>query len=139
MEKYLKGREFTVGILDGKPLPVVEIIPKESEFFDYQTKYTPGKAEEICPADISEELSLKAQDYALRAHKILRLRHYSRTDMILVENEFYVLETNTIPGMTETSLLPLSARKAGFSFEDLVQKLIEMGLKDRTVRNKNPV
>ena len=138
VEKYLKGREFTVGILDEKPLPVVEIVPKKSEFFDYKTKYTPGMAEEVCPAKISEELSLKAQECALKAHKVLRLKHYSRTDMILVGKDFFILETNTIPGMTETSLLPLSAKVAGFPFEVLVQKLIELGLKDRT-KNKNAV
>lgn len=131
IEKYLKGREITVGILDETPLPVVEIVPKYSEVFDYQTKYTPGLAEEICPAPLSPELTKKAQDYGLKAHQVLRLRHYSRTDMILVENEIYVLETNTIPGMTETSLLPLAAKVAGYSFEALIKKLIELALKDK--------
>ncbi len=129
IEEYLKGREITVGILDEKPLPVVEIIPKASETFDYKTKYTPGLAEEVCPAELPEKIAEKAQKYALIAHKSLRLRHYSRTDMIVVGNEVYVLETNTIPGMTETSLLPLSARVAGYSFEELVQKLINLTLK----------
>lgn len=129
VEKYLKGREITVGILDDKPLPVVEIIPKASETFDYKTKYTPGLAEEICPARLSETLTKKAQEYALIAHRALRLRDYSRTDMIVVGEEIYVLETNTIPGMTETSLLPLAASVAGYSFEALIQKLLEMALK----------
>ncbi|MCS7278618.1 MAG: D-alanine--D-alanine ligase [Thermodesulfobacteriaceae bacterium] len=128
IEKYLKGREITVGILDEKPLPVVEIIPEDSEFFDYRTKYTPGLAKEICPANLSPPLTEKAQNYGLRAHKALKLRHYSRTDMILVGEEIYVLETNTIPGMTETSLLPLAAKVAGYSFEALIQKLIELAL-----------
>jgi len=131
IEKYLKGREITVGILDETPLPVVEIIPKFSDFFDYQTKYTPGFAEEICPAPLPENLTQKAQQYGLIAHKALKLRHYSRTDMILVGEEIYVLETNTIPGMTETSLLPLAAKVAGYSFENLIKKLIELALKDR--------
>ncbi len=130
LEEYLKGREITVGVLENKPLPVVEIIPKFSEIFDYKTKYTPGFAEEICPANLPQEITEKAQKYALKAHKALRLRHYSRTDMIVVENEVYVLETNTIPGMTETSLLPLSARVAGYSFEELIQKLLELILKE---------
>lgn len=128
LEEYLKGRELTVGILDDKPLPVVEILPK-AKFFDYHTKYTPGMAEEICPAPLSPELTKKAQDYALRAHQALYLRHYSRTDMILKDDEIYILETNTIPGMTETSLLPLAARVAGYSFKDLIQKLLELALK----------
>lgn len=131
IEKYLKGREITVGILDETPLPVVEIIPKFSDFFDYQTKYTPGFAEEICPAPLPENLTQKAQQYGLIAHKALKLRHYSRTDMILVGEEIYVLETNTIPGMTETSLLPLAAKVAGYSFENLIKKLIELALKDK--------
>lgn len=128
IEKYLKGREITVGILDEKPLPVVEIIPEDSEFFDYRTKYTPGLAKEICPANLSPFLTEKAQSYGLKAHKALKLRHYSRTDMIVVGEEIYVLETNTIPGMTETSLLPLAAKVAGYSFEALIQKLIELAL-----------
>ncbi len=128
VEKYISGREITVGILGEEALPVVEIIPETSEFFDYHTKYTPGAAREICPAEIPEELARKAQHAALLAHRVLRLRHYSRTDMILAGEEIYVLETNTIPGMTETSLLPLAARVAGLSFEDLVEKLLFMAL-----------
>lgn len=127
VEEYLKGREITVGILGEKALPVVEILPK-AKFFNYETKYTPGLAEEICPARISRELTLKAQEYALRAHRALYLRHYSRTDMILVEDKIFILETNTIPGMTETSLLPLSAQVAGLSFKDLVEKLLRLAL-----------
>ncbi|PMP97733.1 MAG: D-alanine--D-alanine ligase, partial [Thermodesulfobacterium geofontis] len=137
VEKYLKGREITVGILDEKPLPVVEIIPKVSETFDYETKYTPGLAEEVCPAPLSEALTQKAQEYGLIAHRALKLRHYSRTDMIIVGDEIYVLETNTIPGMTETSLLPLAAKVAGYSFEELIQKLLELALREK-IKNKIP-
>ncbi len=129
LEEYLKGREITVGILDDKPLPVVEIIPKDSETFDYKTKYTPGLAEEICPAVLPESLTKKAQEYGLKAHNTLRLRHYSRTDMIIIGEEIYILETNTIPGMTETSLLPLAAKVAGYTFENLIQKLLDLALK----------
>jgi len=129
IEEYIQGREITGGILEEKPLPLVEIIPKGSKYFDYETKYTPGKAEEVCPAPLDEKLTEKGQNYALIAHKVLKLRHYSRTDMILKNDEFFVLETNTIPGMTETSLLPLAARVAGLSFKDLVQKLLELALK----------
>ncbi len=127
VEEYLKGREITVGILGEEALPVVEILPK-AKFFNYETKYTPGLAEEICPARISRELTLKAQEYALRAHRALYLRHYSRTDMILVEDKIFLLETNTIPGMTETSLLPLSAQVAGLSFKGLIEKLLRLAL-----------
>ena len=128
VEEFLKGREITVGVLGEEALPVVEIIPKDAKFFDYQTKYTPGMAEEVCPAPIPDHLYKRAQEYALTAHKVLRLRHYSRTDMIVLENEVYVLETNTIPGMTETSLLPLAARVAGYEFTSLIDRLLKMAL-----------
>ncbi|OAG27490.1 D-alanine--D-alanine ligase family protein [Thermodesulfatator autotrophicus] len=129
IEEYLAGRELTVGILGEEPLPVVEIIPGEGHaFFDYEAKYTPGVTQELCPAPIPESLAKEAQKAALQAHQALRLRHYSRTDFILLENKLYILETNTIPGMTETSLLPLAAKVAGYSFEDLVQKLLDLVL-----------
>jgi len=131
VEKFLRGRELTVAVLGEEALPVVEILPKEAEFFDYRAKYTPGAAREICPAELPEEVTRRAQEYALRAHRALRLRHYSRTDMLLVEGEIYLLETNTIPGMTETSLLPLAARVAGISFEDLVERLLSLALQDQ--------
>lgn len=130
LEEYIRGRELTVGILGEEVLPVVEIIPA-SEIFDYENKYTPGKAREICPAELGDDLSKKAQRYAILAHKALHLRHYSRTDMILKDEEIYVLETNTIPGMTETSLLPLSAKVAGYTFERLIERLIELALSER--------
>ena len=128
VEKFLSGREITVGVLGEEALPVVEIVPKKSAYFDYETKYTPGAAHEICPAPLPEPLSRRAREYALRAHRALKLRHYSRTDMIVVEEKIYLLETNTIPGMTETSLLPLAARVWGLSFEDLVETLLLMAL-----------
>ncbi len=128
LEEFIKGREITCGVLEEAPLPLVEIVPKGSIFFDYRTKYTPGYAEEICPAPLDQDLTAKGQTCGLLAHKVLRLRHYSRTDMILKDREFFVLETNTIPGMTETSLLPLAAKVAGYSFKDLVKKLLELAL-----------
>ncbi len=131
VEKFLQGREITVGVLGEEVLPVVEIIPRGSKFFDYKTKYTPGMAEEVCPAPIPENLYKKAQEYGKIAHKALKLRHYSRTDMIIYENEVYVLETNTIPGMTETSLLPLAARVAGYEFTQLVEKLLKMAINQK--------
>ncbi|NPA39075.1 MAG: D-alanine--D-alanine ligase [Thermodesulfobacteria bacterium] len=128
IEEYLRGKEITVGVLENTALPVVEIIPKQSETFDYKTKYTPGLAEEICPAPISSFLTEKAQKIALKCHEVLKLRHYSRTDMLIIDDEVYVLETNTIPGMTETSLLPLAASTIGISFTNLVEKLISLAL-----------
>ena len=130
VEEYVSGRELTVPVLGEEALPVVEIRPGEGhDFFDYQAKYTPGATEEICPAPIPEGVARAAQEAALIAHRALRLRHLSRTDLILTEaGELFVLETNTLPGMTETSLFPLAARAVGLTFEDLVERLISLAL-----------
>ncbi len=132
VEQYIQGREITVGVIGNEtlePLPLIEIQPgKEFLFFDYKAKYEPGASKEICPAPVSEAIRIKAQDYAMRAHKALRLRGYSRTDMIMDHQEnIYLLETNTIPGMTQTSLLPQAAVAAGYSFASFLEKLIELG------------
>jgi len=133
VEQFVKGREITGGVLgneDLTALPLVEIIPnKEFLFFDYTAKYQPGASRELCPAPISEELREKAQQLALSAHRALQLRGYSRTDMILTEEgDLYILETNTIPGMTPTSLLPQAAAVYGLDFSALLERLIELAL-----------
>lgn len=133
VEQYIEGRELTVGVIgndEPDALPLIEIVPgKEFEFFDYNAKYLPGASEEICPAPVSEEIAAKAQEYAIKAHKVLRLRGYSRTDMLMDGQEnLYLLETNTIPGMTETSLLPQAAAAYGLDFPSLLARLIELGL-----------
>ena len=116
-------------LLTLEALPIIEIIPDSTrEFFDYKAKYTPGVTQEICPARIDDQLTQLAQSYAKIAHKALYCRGYSRTDMILKDREIYVLETNTIPGMTATSLLPQAAQTAGISFSQLMDKLITLGL-----------
>ncbi|MBF0099283.1 MAG: D-alanine--D-alanine ligase [Desulfobacterales bacterium] len=132
LEKKINGIELTCGVIGNntiEALPVVEIIPnKEFAFFNYIAKYTPGATNEICPARIPDHIAKKAQDYAIRAHQVLFCRGYSRTDMILEGDECYLLETNTIPGMTATSLLPLAANVSGISFSELLDKLISLGL-----------
>lgn len=137
VEKYLKGTEVTASVLGNEPpvpLPLVEIRPgKDFQFFDYTAKYRPGATEEICPAPLPEDLTRKAQEYAVRAHRVLHCRDYSRTDMILHDGEFYILETNTIPGMTATSLFPQAARAAGISFSELLDRLIEMAMSRKRV------
>lgn len=140
LESYVSGREITVGVLEdidsGRPfaLPPVEIIPDAKHtFFDYEAKYIKGEATEICPAPIPGEVAEKAEMYALKAHKILGLRDYSRTDMMLSDDgSIYVIETNTIPGMTRTSLLPLAAAEAGISFDALLDMLVSLALRRRT-------
>jgi D-alanine-D-alanine ligase len=132
VEKYISGTEITAGVLGNEDLfalPLIEICPdKRYEFFDYEAKYTPGATTEICPARISPELTEKAQQYARRAHSALYCKGYSRTDMILSGDEFYLLETNTIPGMTATSLFPQAAAKAGIGFSQLLDRLIELAM-----------
>jgi D-alanine-D-alanine ligase len=136
VEKYIKGRELTVGVLGNSELvalPVIEIVPGAGfDFFDYDAKYKAGATEEICPARISSGLTVQAKQYALAAHLALRLRGYSRTDMILdADNSFYLLETNTIPGMTATSLMPQAAAVHGLPFPQFLERLIELGLEGR--------
>ncbi len=132
VEKYLEGIEITGAVLGNRypePLPLIEIVPGDQyEFFDYEAKYKPGATEEICPARLSEDFTKKAQDYAVRAHQALKCRGYSRTDMIVSDNEVYILETNTIPGMTATSLYPQAAAAAGIGFSELLDRLIELAL-----------
>ncbi|MFT5700334.1 MAG: D-alanine-D-alanine ligase [Desulforhopalus sp.] len=136
VEKYISGKELTVGVLGNsavEALPVIEIVPGEGfSFFDYDAKYKAGATEEICPARISDEIRDLAQKYAVLAHTALRLRGYSRTDMILTEaGKLYLLETNTIPGMTPTSLMPQAAAEYGLDFPAFLEKLVELGLEGR--------
>ena len=135
LEVYLQGTEITGGVLgndDLQLLPIVEVIPESGyTFFDYEAKYREGATREICPAPISLAISERAQSYAAAAHRALCCRGYSRTDMIIHDETVYVLETNTIPGMTPVSLFPLAAKTAGISFGQLLDRLIELALEDR--------
>ena len=132
LEEYIRGIELTCGVLGNielEPLPVIEIIPgHEYDFFDYKAKYVAGATEEICPARINDAVKDQVQAFALAAHKTLFLKGYSRTDMILKDGKLYVLETNTIPGMTETSLYPQAAKAAGYSFPQLLDRLISLAM-----------
>lgn len=139
LEKFIDGTEVTGGVLgneDPEPLPLIEIIPdSQHRFFDYTAKYTAGVTQEICPARIDDQLTEIAQSYAIKAHSALFCRGYSRTDMMLQDGKFYVIETNTIPGMTATSLFPQAAQAAGYSFSLLLDRLIELSLEDKTDNN----
>lgn len=124
IEDKIEGREFSVGILNGKALPVIEIKPL-CGFYDYKNKYQKGLTEEICPADISDEISQFLQNNALAVHNTLRLGFYSRIDFILDDNnDAYCLEANTLPGMTPTSLLPQEALAAGISYNELCNIIV---------------
>lgn len=133
VETLIQGDEYTVGVLgtkDPRALPVIQIIPV-NEFYDFESKYAEGGSKHVCPAPLSDDLTKKAQDIALLAHKGLECSGVSRTDLLLDEQgDFWALETNTIPGMTPTSLLPDAARSVGMSFTDLCIDLIADALEN---------
>ncbi len=132
IEEYIEGQEITCCVLGNRSLealPLVEIAPRAIyRFFDYEAKYTAGATRETCPAPLSKALTDKAQSYGKKAHRALRCDVWSRTDMIVRGEEVYVLETNTIPGMTENSLFPLAARAAGLSLSGFLDRLISLSL-----------
>lgn len=128
VEQFVKGREFSVGILGGKALPPIEIIPK-SGFYDYAAKYQAGATDEICPADIDGQTDKKLRESAVAAYNSLHLDSYARVDFLVDENgEPFCLEANTLPGMTPTSLLPQEAAVEGLNYADLCEKIIEISL-----------
>jgi D-alanine-D-alanine ligase len=125
-EAFVAGREFTVGILGEEALPVGEIV-SERALFDYECKYQAGMADEVFPAEISDALAQTLQERALRVHRLLRLRDFSRVDfMVDGEGEAWCLEANTLPGMTANSLLPKAARAAGMTFPELCDRIVRM-------------
>lgn len=131
IEEYIKGREFACGIIDGKALPPIEIIPKTG-FFDYANKYQDGATKEVCPADISPEITEKMQALTVRAFHALKLNVYSRADFLLdKDGNLYCLEVNTLPGMTAASLLPKEANAAGIEYGDLCELIIQKSLEAR--------
>ncbi len=124
VEQYIKGREFSVGVMDGKALPVIEIAPKQG-FYDYKNKYQAGSTVETCPADLPQLKTEEMQHIAERVFQALRLKNYARMDFMMAEdNSLYCLEANTLPGMTPTSLLPQEAAAIGISFEELCEKIL---------------
>ena len=125
IEEMIKGREFSVGVLDGEALPPIEIRPKQG-FYDYKNKYQADATEEICPAPLPQEKTKEVQELTLAVHRLLRLGNYSRVDFILSEKDgkFYCLEANNLPGMTPISLLPQEALAVGISYEDLCERLV---------------
>ncbi len=125
VEEYIAGRELTVAILDGEPLPVVEIVPK-SGLYDYEAKYTKGMSEYTCPAKIDPSIAEKMQHDAALLYETIGASGLARVDFILdAHGQPYCLELNTLPGMTSLSLAPMAAKSAGIDFETLVQRIIE--------------
>ncbi|MEG0147309.1 MAG: D-alanine--D-alanine ligase [Raoultibacter sp.] len=131
VETFVAGTELTVAVLGNEnpvALPIIEIVPI-NEFYDYESKYAPGGSKHICPANISAQATKRVQDLAVAAHKTLECSGISRTDIIMDDaGECWVLETNTIPGMTGTSLLPDAGRAAGIEFPELCTRLVQLAL-----------
>jgi len=128
-EEFIGGREFTCGVLGEEALPVVEIIANRDDFYSYQAKYAAGGSTHIVPAKINEDLAARIQMLALSTHRLLGLRDYSRTDFIVSkEGRPYILEINTLPGLTPTSLLPDACNSAGISYEALIERLVGYAL-----------
>ncbi len=133
-EQFIPGQELTVGVLGDVPLPVGQIVPKH-ELFDYETKYTPGMSEETFPARIDTLLARQLQEYALMAHRALKLSGYSRIDFrVTAEGDIFCLEANSLPGMTRTSLLPQAAQAAGIPFSELCERIARLARNNRAAR-----
>ncbi len=125
VEQYIEGREFSVGVMDGRALPVIEIAPKQG-FYDYKNKYQAGSTVETCPAELPADKTKEMQDIAERVFQALRMKNYARMDFMMgKDGSLYCLEANTLPGMTPTSLLPQEAAAIGISFEELCERILD--------------
>jgi D-alanine-D-alanine ligase len=132
LERYVKGRELAVGVLDTEPLPIVEAIPKQEDFFNFEARYEIGRTTYVCPAELSDAEAQAVRNAARGTYETLGCAGFARVDLILGENgEPQVLEVNAIPGLTDTSLFPMAAEAAGLSFEELVGRILELALERR--------
>jgi D-alanine-D-alanine ligase len=128
LERHVTGRDLAVSILGDEALPVVEAVPREEDFYDFEARYEIGRTTFVCPAALPEETTARAQELALAVHRLLGCRGFSRVDLMLEESsgELYVLEANAIPGLTETSLLPQAAEATGVEFDQLIGRVVEL-------------
>jgi D-alanine-D-alanine ligase len=139
VEEYIEGRELTVAVLGDQSLPVVEIRPK-SGLYDYESKYTAGKSEYFCPADLPEAVATRVRALGVQAAQVLGCRGVSRADFRLAaDGVAYCLEVNTVPGLTPTSLVPMAARAQGLSYDQLVQRMIDLAIEDARRRSGQPL
>ena len=137
VEQFIPGRELTVAVLGDVPLPVGEIVPKH-ELFDYESKYTPGMSEETFPAKLATRLARQLQEYALLAHRALKLGGYSRVDFrVSPDGDIFCLEANSLPGMTRTSLFPQAARAAGIEFPEMCERICKLARNNGAARGHN--
>jgi D-alanine-D-alanine ligase len=129
LERHVDGRDLAVSILDGQALPVVEAVPRDEEFYDFEARYEIGRTDFVCPAELPPGVTEHAQDLALQTYRLLGCSAFARVDLMLdTAGELTVLEANPIPGLTETSLLPQAAEAAGISFDELVGRIVELAL-----------
>jgi D-alanine-D-alanine ligase len=127
MERFVHGRDLAVSILDGEALPVVEAIPT-GDSYDFEARYEIGATRFVCPADLSPDVAARAQELALASWRVLGCRGFARVDLMLDGDELFVLEANAIPGLTDTSLLPLAADAAGIGFDDFVGRMLDLAV-----------
>jgi D-alanine-D-alanine ligase len=129
LERHVDGRDLAVSILDGEPLPIVEAVPRDEQFYDFEARYEIGRTDFVCPASLPAGATEHAQELALRTYRLLGCSAFARVDLMLgSDGELTVLEANPIPGLTETSLLPQAAEAAGISFDELVGRILELAL-----------
>jgi D-alanine-D-alanine ligase len=130
LERHVEGRDLAVSVLDGEVLPIVEAVPVDEEFYDFEARYQIGRTEFVCPADLPDPVASSAQDLALRVFELLGMAGFARVDLMLEREtgDLYVLEANSIPGLTETSLLPQAADAAGIGFDQLIGRIVDGAL-----------
>jgi D-alanine-D-alanine ligase len=126
LERYVRGRELAVSVLGSEPLPVVEAIPREEDFFNFEARYEIGRTEYVCPAELSEAASDEVRGLSQRTYETLGASGFARVDLMLGDGGPQVLEVNAIPGLTDTSLFPMAAEAAGIEFGELVSRIIEL-------------
>jgi len=130
LERHVQGRDLAVSVLGDETLPIVEAVPEDEEFYDFEARYTIGQTRFLCPAELPDETTAKAQELALAVHRLLGCAGFSRVDLMCDEatGELFVLEANAVPGLTETSLMPLAAEAAGIGFDALIARIVELAL-----------
>lgn len=131
LERHVSGRDVAVSVLDGQALPVVEAVPREEHFYDFESRYEIGRTEFVCPADLTPECTARTQEVALATYELLGCRGFARVDLMIEDDsgEPSVLEVNAIPGLTETSLLPMAAEAAGIGFDELITQILDLALR----------
>jgi D-alanine-D-alanine ligase len=135
LERHVAGRDLAVSVIDGpsgpEPLPIVEAVPREEDFYDFEARYEIGRTDFVCPADLTPEQTARTQEIAMATYRLLGLQGFARVDLMIDEgsSEPLVLEANAIPGLTETSLLPMAAEAAGIGFDDLIGRILDLALR----------